>query len=141
MATMRRIRYYLGPAEVVANPAHRVHLGHVGQHANTVAFFEQYEHCSRSSVCGDHQCVPRSQELPSERLAADLRRRIAAGEWGPGEQIPSVTALADSYHVSRATVAKALAALADEGLIVRRHGWGRSWPRLARPGERSDELA
>jgi GntR family transcriptional regulator len=68
--------------------------------------------------------VARSQQLPSERLAADLRRRIAAGEWASGEQIPSVTALADSYSVSRATVAKALAVLADEGLIVRRHGWG-----------------
>jgi GntR family transcriptional regulator len=66
----------------------------------------------------------RSSELPSERVAADLRRRIAAGEWQPGEQIPSVSQLATAYGVSRTTVQKAVRALVADGLVVTRHGWG-----------------
>jgi GntR family transcriptional regulator len=59
--------------------------------------------------------VPRSAELPSERLAAELRRKVESGEWPGGEQIPSVTELA---------VVKAVRALVDEGLVVTRQGWG-----------------
>jgi GntR family transcriptional regulator len=61
---------------------------------------------------------------PSERLAADIRQQIETGELQPGDQLPTVAALAKRYHVSTATVAKALGKLKDEGLIVSRHGWG-----------------
>ena len=61
---------------------------------------------------------------PSERLAADLRQQIESGKLQPGDQLPTVEALAEQYHVSTATVAKALRALREEGLIVTRHGWG-----------------
>jgi len=61
---------------------------------------------------------------PSERLAADLRQQIESGELQSGDQLPTVAALAESYQVSTATVAKALRVLKDEGLIVTRHGWG-----------------
>jgi DNA-binding GntR family transcriptional regulator len=68
--------------------------------------------------------VPRSHELPSERVTADLRARITAGEWQPGEAVPTVSELAASYGVSRATVAKAVRVLVDEGLLVTRARWG-----------------
>ena len=68
--------------------------------------------------------MPRSAELPSERLAAELRRKIESGEWPGGEQIPSVTELVTAHGVSRATVVKAVRALVDEGLVVTRQGWG-----------------
>jgi GntR family transcriptional regulator len=66
----------------------------------------------------------RSSELPSERVAADLRRRVQGGEWAPGEQLPSVAQLAEHYSTSRTTVQKAVKMLAAEEILVTRHGWG-----------------
>jgi len=66
----------------------------------------------------------RSSELPSERVAADLRRRVQGGEWAPGEQLPSVAQLAQHYSTSRTTVQKAVKMLAAEEILVTRHGWG-----------------
>jgi DNA-binding GntR family transcriptional regulator len=73
---------------------------------------------------GDHGLMSRSPELPSERIAAYLRRKIETGELQPGDQLPAVSALAAEHHVSTATVAKAIKALRDQGLVVSRHGWG-----------------
>jgi DNA-binding GntR family transcriptional regulator len=67
---------------------------------------------------------PRPAMPPSEQLAADIRQQIESGELQPGDQLPTVAALAGQYHVSTATVAKALRTLREEGLIVTRHGWG-----------------
>jgi DNA-binding GntR family transcriptional regulator len=44
--------------------------------------------------------VSRGPERPYEIVAADPRRRIAAGEWQPGEALPVVAVLADHYQVS-----------------------------------------
>ena len=63
-------------------------------------------------------------QLPSERVATALRRRIAGGEWEPGQRMPPVAALADSYDTSRATVTKALRKLASEGLVTIVPNWG-----------------
>ena len=53
-----------------------------------------------------------------------LRERILQREFEPSGRLPSETQLAAEFSVSRATVRTALAALAAEGLIVRRHGDG-----------------
>jgi GntR family transcriptional regulator len=66
----------------------------------------------------------RSSELPSERVAADLRRRVHSGEWAPGDQLPSVAQLAEHYATSRTTVQKSVKVLVAEGILVTRHGWG-----------------
>lgn len=66
----------------------------------------------------------REHRLPSERVAADLRRRLAAGEWAPGSALPSVTELAERYGVARATIAKVIKELATEGRLVTRERWG-----------------
>jgi len=53
-----------------------------------------------------------------------LVKQIAAGEWGPGESLPSEQALAGRFNVSQGTVRKALDALAADSLIDRRQGKG-----------------
>lgn len=58
------------------------------------------------------------------RLADELRGRLAAHEWSPGEQLPTEADLVDTYGVSRATVRQALKTLEARGLIVTRRGRG-----------------
>ena len=53
-----------------------------------------------------------------------LRRRCQAGEWEPGERLPSVADLARHYGVARNTVIKALRRLAEDGLIEIVPNWG-----------------
>jgi GntR family transcriptional regulator len=64
------------------------------------------------------------QELPSERVANDLRAKIKNGDYMPGEALPTVAQLAKAHRVSTATVSKALATLRAEGLITTRPRWG-----------------
>ena len=54
---------------------------------------------------------------PSVRIAADLRRRIAAGELAPGARMPSTRALMQRHGVAMATATKVLTTLRHEGLI------------------------
>ena len=83
---------------------------------------------SRKAITsGDHRGVPRGPERPYEIVAADLRRRIAAGEWQPGEALPTVAVLAGHYDVSKATVTRVLRILADEGLVRVVPRWGTFW--------------
>ena len=60
----------------------------------------------------------------TQRLRDVVRARILAGEWQPGEKIPSETELAEQYQVSRVTVRTALKSLESQGLIDIRHGSG-----------------
>ena len=72
----------------------------------------------------------RGMELPSHRVRRDLVRRIEAGEWQPGEMLPTVAELARHYECSRGTVASVLHALnEDAGLVVVVPRWGvfRAW--------------
>ena len=59
-----------------------------------------------------------------QRLATRIRRRIADGEWAVGARIPTVRSFVESEKLSDNTVTKALAALAEEGLIEGRVGMG-----------------
>jgi len=49
---------------------------------------------------------------------------LQAGEWKPGESIPSEMDLATRFRVSQGTVRKAIDELAAENLLVRRQGKG-----------------
>ncbi|MCC6197300.1 MAG: GntR family transcriptional regulator [Burkholderiales bacterium] len=53
-----------------------------------------------------------------------LERSLEARQWRPGEAIPSEIELARRYGVSQGTVRKAIDALADDNLVVRRQGKG-----------------
>lgn len=61
---------------------------------------------------------------PYRAISSALRERIEAGEWLPGEQIPSVRQLGEEYGVSIGTARRALAVLAEEGLVVVTPSWG-----------------
>ena len=51
-----------------------------------------------------------------------LTRSLIAGEWKPGDAIPSEMELAVRYQVSQGTVRKAIDALAAENILIRRQG-------------------
>jgi GntR family transcriptional regulator len=59
-----------------------------------------------------------------QQIKALITRSLQGGEWKPGEAIPSEVELAARYKVSQGTVRKAIDALADENLVVRRQGKG-----------------
>ena len=51
-------------------------------------------------------------------------RSLEAGEWGPGDAIPSEGELAARFNVSQGTVRKAIDEMASENLLIRRQGKG-----------------
>lgn len=73
---------------------------------------------------------PREPRLPSRRVEADLRERVARDEWSPGDRLPPVAELAAHYGVARSTVINALRRLQDDGLIEIVANWG-TFKRLA----------
>jgi GntR family transcriptional regulator len=58
------------------------------------------------------------------QLIEQIRRRVAVGDWGPGQEIPSIRALAASTRVSVITIKRAYLELEREGVIVTRQGRG-----------------
>ncbi|MEU2899138.1 GntR family transcriptional regulator [Streptomyces sp. NPDC006967] len=62
--------------------------------------------------------------LKYEQIADDLRTRIANGEFGAGDLLPSGRDLAEQWNVSRATVVKAYDVLRHDGLVAARQGAG-----------------
>jgi len=61
---------------------------------------------------------------PSERVAAEIRARIASGELGAGERVPSARQITREWGVAIATATRALAMLRDEGLVRAVQGVG-----------------
>ena len=57
-------------------------------------------------------------------LAEELRARILAGEWQPGEKLPSEPELARRRTVSRSSMRAAITMLEEDGFVSRRHGSG-----------------
>lgn len=68
--------------------------------------------------------MPRTPQVPWQRVRDALRGRLDEGEWLPGEQIPSAGQLASEYGVSRTTAARAVRALAEEGRVTVVRNWG-----------------
>jgi len=58
------------------------------------------------------------------QIARLITNSLQAGEWKPGEAIPSELDLAARYRVSQGTVRKAIDELAASNLLVRRQGKG-----------------
>jgi GntR family phosphonate transport system transcriptional regulator len=57
-------------------------------------------------------------------IAATLGSEIGAGHYRPGDKLPTEAALAARFRVNRHTVRRALAALAEQGLVHSRRGAG-----------------
>lgn len=58
------------------------------------------------------------------QIKALMLKSLQAGEWKPGEAIPSEIDLATRFRVSQGTVRKAIDELAAENLLMRRQGKG-----------------
>jgi len=76
----------------------------------------------------------RQPQPPYLRIAHDLREKIEHGELRPGEQVPSVTQIGESYGVSRGTARRALDLLKEWGLTEATPGWGTF---VREPGQRT----
>jgi GntR family transcriptional regulator len=59
-----------------------------------------------------------------QQIKGLILQSLQAGEWKPGEAIPSEMDLAARFRVSQGTVRKAIDELAAENLVVRRQGKG-----------------
>ncbi len=72
-----------------------------------------------------------------QRIRGDIEDRIRSGEWPPGHRVPFETELMAQYGCARMTVGKAMSALVEAGLIVRRK---RAGSFVARPRVRAPVL-
>ncbi len=59
-----------------------------------------------------------------QQIKSLLVQGLQAGEWQPGQAIPSETELAARFRVSQGTVRKAIDEMAADNLLVRRQGKG-----------------
>ena len=64
--------------------------------------------------------------MPSgaEAITADLRKRLSAGEWEVGEQIPPISELCGHYKSSTATMRRAQDPLIAQGWLHAQQGRG-----------------
>jgi DNA-binding transcriptional regulator YhcF (GntR family) len=67
------------------------------------------------------QADPRPMYL---QIVEQVRRRVAVGDWQPGQEIPSIRALAAAAKVSVITVKRAYLELEHEGVVITRQGRG-----------------
>jgi GntR family transcriptional regulator len=77
----------------------------------------------------DSTAVLTAQPAPAfsplyQQIKGLILQSLQAGEWKPGEAIPSEMDLAARFRVSQGTVRKAIDELAAENLVVRRQGKG-----------------
>jgi integrase len=70
-----------------------------------------------AGIMPQHVVSPERPMSPYETIAAELRNEIASGVFGPGEQLPTVVALAQKHTVAVGTAHRAMALLQAEGLV------------------------
>ena len=58
------------------------------------------------------------------QIVEQIRHRVAVGDWRPGQEMPSIRALAIDLRVSVITVKRAYLELEHAGVIVQRQGRG-----------------
>jgi GntR family transcriptional regulator len=63
-----------------------------------------------------------SPEPIYRQLVGQVHRRVAAGQWAAGTEMPSVRELALALALNPMTVSKAFSILESEGVLVRRRG-------------------
>lgn len=64
----------------------------------------------------------KSNFLGYQALAATFREKVEQGLWAIGLPIPSEARLAKEYGVAVGTIRQAIAQLAEDGVLVKRHG-------------------
>jgi GntR family transcriptional regulator len=68
--------------------------------------------------------MPKSAAPLYEQIRQLIVAALAAGEWRPGDALPSEAALAERFHASSGTVRKAMDELAAAHVVERRQGAG-----------------
>lgn len=68
--------------------------------------------------------MPKSPAPLYEQIRQLIVAALAAGEWRPGDALPSEAALAERFHASPGTVRRALDELTAEHVVERRQGRG-----------------
>ncbi|HWT98856.1 MAG TPA: FadR/GntR family transcriptional regulator [Terriglobales bacterium] len=58
------------------------------------------------------------------KVSGELRQAILAGDFSPGEKLPSEAGLTQRFDVSRTVIREAIASLRADGLVEARHGVG-----------------
>ena len=59
-----------------------------------------------------------------QQIVDQITAKVMAGDWKPGQALPSIRELASASRVSVITVKRAYAELMAAGIIVTRHGMG-----------------
>ena len=59
-----------------------------------------------------------------QQIYDDIKQKISSGEYAEGQALPSEAKLCEIYGVSRVTVRAAIAELAENDLVVKKHGKG-----------------
>ena len=62
--------------------------------------------------------------LAATEIAAELRKRIVAGQWSGSGRIPPERDLAEEFGVARNTMRRAMSLLIEDGMVVRQIGRG-----------------
>ena len=70
------------------------------------------------------------------QIVEQIRRLVAAGDWEPGQEIPSIRQLAVDLRVSVITVKRAYLELEREGVILTQQGKGSTVAASSRLGPR-----
>ncbi|HSD37339.1 MAG TPA: GntR family transcriptional regulator [Rhodocyclaceae bacterium] len=65
---------------------------------------------------------PQQPEPIFRQLMAQVRRLIAAGQLKPGDELPSVRAVAAAHAINPMTISKAYSLLESEGVLLRNRG-------------------
>ncbi|MBW0094281.1 GntR family transcriptional regulator [Pseudonocardia sp. KRD-184] len=73
-------------------------------------------------VVGEPQVIEGSNAY--EKIALDLKARVAEGEFSADEPLPSEAELVAAYGVSRNTVRRAYRSLTEDGIVFVRQGAG-----------------
>jgi GntR family transcriptional regulator len=67
---------------------------------------------------------PGAAEFPHRQIADAIRTRIRNGDWAPGEKLPSIPTIAQTFGVAKQTVQRTIDQLRVEGLLITKPGSG-----------------
>lgn len=67
---------------------------------------------------------PGTAEFPHRQIANQIKAQVRRGDWGPGERLPSIPAIAANYGVAKQTVQRAIDQLRVEGILITKPGSG-----------------
>jgi GntR family transcriptional regulator len=85
--------------------------------------------------------IPASPVPIYRQIVEQVRRQVASGQCKPGDELPSVRAVAQQHAINPMTVSKAYSMLETEGLLLRLRGIGMLVADAAPPSSPQDKAA